>query len=73
MIAMTEVCKPAKAGDFLKKAIALTSTREMEDLLSELPIVPEDNWNFDAAHPEKGWQTGKLHWVPVGRERGRAT
>ncbi len=58
--------------DFINKAIKASTATDIRGLLSELPIVSEDDYNWDEENPSKGWQPGKFHWVPVGRDRGNA-
>jgi hypothetical protein len=57
---------------FIAKAIKATTSSDIKGLVSELPIVPDDDYAFTEENPENGWQPGKFHWVPVGRERGNA-
>ncbi len=57
---------------FIGKAIKATTCSDIKGLLSELPIVPDDDYTYSRDNPEKGWQSGKFHWIPVGRERGNA-
>lgn len=57
-------------SEFLVKAIAATSTKTIRDLLHELPIVPEGEYQFDKNDPTRGWKEGSLHWYPVGGDRG---
>jgi hypothetical protein len=57
---------------FIAKAIRATTSSDIRGLLSELPIVPDDDYTYSKDNPEKGWQPGKFHWIPVGRDRGNA-
>ncbi len=57
---------------FLKDAVRVSNTLEMEELIGQLPIVPADDYIFDEDEPENTWQAGKFHWLPVGRDRGNA-
>jgi hypothetical protein len=57
---------------FARRLTAATSTKAVKDLLASLPIVPENDYNFDPRHPEQGWKPGYFHWYPVGGERGNA-
>ena len=41
-------------------------------LLTKLPIAPEGCEYFDRDDPKRKWVPGKLHWVPVGMQRGNA-
>jgi hypothetical protein len=57
---------------FLKEAQAATSSKAIKNLLAQLPITAEKDYTFDEDAPQNGWQEGKLHWFPVGRDRGNA-
>jgi hypothetical protein len=57
---------------FLAQALDATNTKAIRDLLSGLPIVPENEYVFSKHDPERGWRAGHFHWFPVGRERGNA-
>ena len=59
-------------ADFIAKAIKATTSTDVEGVLSELPITPEDNYAYDENNPENGWRPGYFHWLPVGKERGNA-
>lgn len=59
-------------ADFIAKAMLATTSVDVMGLLSELPIAAEEEYSFDEERPEVGWQPGKFHWIPVGRERGNA-
>lgn len=61
-----------KPADFIAQAARATTTADVEALLAQLPIVPEEGYAFSEETPEQGWQPGKFHWIPVGRERGNA-
>src|SRR5262249_55019998 len=50
---------------------AKTSTA-VEKLLKEIPVVDETAYLWIDTEPAKGWQPGKVHWIPVGRDRGNA-
>ena len=72
---MTELTLLGHAVDptaFITKAIKATTSSDIKGLLSELPIVPDDDYAYTKENPEKGWQPGKFHWIPVGRDRGNA-
>jgi hypothetical protein len=70
MIAPTLLSDHVSAKDFISRAMTTTTSAEIEALLAELPIASEHEYAFDEANPEHGWQVGKFHWIPVGRERG---
>ena len=57
---------------FVRQALQATETKAIRDLLSSLPIVPENEYVFAESDPERGWRPGHLHWYPVGRDRGNA-
>lgn len=57
---------------FFATATKATTTADVEGLLGRLAIVSEHEYSYDEDSPEVGWQPGKFHWVPVGRERGNA-
>jgi hypothetical protein len=60
-----------KSRQLAEKLLAARTTRGVEDILRELPIVEYDAYQWDKS-PTDGWQSGWLHWVPVGRDRGNA-
>lgn len=59
-------------SDFIAKASKAITTLDVEGILSELPITSEDDYPYNEEDPQYGWQEGKFHWIPVGRERGNA-
>lgn len=61
-----------KPDAFLRQAVQATTVKAMTSLLSQLPIVSENDYALDAANPAKGWVEGKLHWMPLGKDRGNA-
>jgi hypothetical protein len=61
-----------KPDAFLRQAVQATTVKAMTTLLSQLPIVSENDYAFDASNPAKGWVEGKLHWMPLGKDRGNA-
>lgn len=57
--------------DVLNRIFAARSTAHIEDILSLLPVVPVEEYHWISNVDRHGaWQRGKLHWVPVGRNRG---
>ena len=68
----TNLANHVTPATFLAQAIKATSSLDIEALLAQLPITPEDEYIYDEDNPEMGWQHGKFHWMPVGRERGNA-
>lgn len=68
----TLLSEHVNAKDFIARAIRATTSADIEALLAELPITSEHDYAFDEEHPEQGWQPGKFHWIPVGRDRGNS-
>jgi hypothetical protein len=66
---LSDLFNPA---DFLRQALEITNVRAIVSLLDQLPVVSEDEYVFDAKNPERGWVEGKLHWIPLGKDRGNA-
>lgn len=72
MIKPTSLSDHAQPREFMAAALKATTLADVESLLSKLAITPEEQYIFDEDNPENGWQPGKFHWIPVGRERGNA-
>ncbi|MBK9126362.1 MAG: hypothetical protein IPM13_00975 [Phycisphaerales bacterium] len=72
MIEPTLLSNSVKPAEFLGQALRATTTADVEALLAQLPITAEDQYAFNEEQPESGWQEGRLHWLPVGKERGNA-
>lgn len=72
MVEPTSLSAHVKSTEFISRAIKASTSREIDALLTQLPVTPEDQYPFDEEHPESGWQPGRFHWVPVGRDRGNA-
>lgn len=72
MISNTLLGEHVKPVEFMAQALRATTTADVEALLGRLPITPEDEYAFTEEDPAAGWQEGRFHWVPVGRERGNA-
>lgn len=70
MVTSTLLSDYVTAKEFIADAIKATTSAEIEALLAKLPITSEHEYAFDEANPEQGWQAGKFHWIPVGRDRG---
>lgn len=66
---LSDFCKPM---DFLTQAVDVTSVSKMNALLKQLPIVDESEFLYDPKNQAQGWQEGKLHWIPLGMDRGNA-
>lgn len=63
---------PATATpDLLNRLFKARTTAHIEAVMAGLPIVPTDHYQWISAEERSApWQQGKLHWVPVGRDRG---
>jgi len=72
MIEPTKLESSVFPADFLKAAIRASTSRDVEALLRQLPITPEEQYAFEEDRPESGWREGYYHWTPVGRDRGNA-
>lgn len=72
MIQPTPLSKSVKPADFIGQALRAVTSADVEAVLTQLPITPEDQYVFNEEEPEAGWVTGNFHWIPVGRERGNA-
>lgn len=72
MIKPTDFPSNLNGKEFLKALMETATTKAVEDLLSKLPIMDVNSYHYEADTPEAGWQEGKFHWVPVGRDRGNA-
>lgn len=70
MVAPFCIADHVNETEFLSRAVAATSVDAISALLSQLPIVDEQDYIFDRQSPEKSWISGKLHWYPVGGDRG---
>lgn len=58
--------------DLLSTLLSVKTTAAVQELLIDLPVVDETEYSWTDVEPAKGWQPGKLHWIPVGRDRGNA-
>jgi hypothetical protein len=57
--------------ELLAQLVQVRSTGQVETVLAKLPVVPPEAYQWLSAEDRSGpWQAGKLHWVPVGRDRG---
>ena len=59
-------------AEFLAQATNISTAKAMASLLNQLPIVGENDYIFDSRNPERSWLEGKLHWMPLGKDRGNA-
>jgi hypothetical protein len=57
--------------DILNRLLNARTTAATEAILARLPIVSPDDYQWDYGDKRVGkWQPGRLHWLPVGLERG---
>lgn len=57
--------------ELLRSLLSARTSAEVEATMATLPIVPcEDYQWLSAKERSAAWRPGKLHWVPVGRDRG---
>lgn len=71
-MAGTKMTSLLDSPDLLLLLLSAKTTAAVETLLKELPVVNETEYEWNDNEPGKGWQPGKLHWVPVGRDPGNA-
>src|SRR2546425_9578224 len=72
MIEPTKLADVVTPATFLASAAKTTTAADVEGLLAKLPVVSEHDYSYHEDDPGAGWQAGKFHWIPVGRERGNA-
>lgn len=70
MIAPTLISDHVSPSEFISQASKAITSADIEGLLAKLPITSEHDYSYDEENPEQGWQPGKFHWIPVGRDRG---
>lgn len=58
--------------ELLASLLSANTTAAITHLLGELPVVDETTYIWTEKEPHNGWQAGRLHWIPVGRDRGNA-
>lgn len=58
--------------DFIEQAMSAKTTAQIEALLAKLPIASEHEFIYDSAGQTNGWRQGRLHWMPVGLDRGNS-
>jgi hypothetical protein len=62
---------PINAPDLLQRLMMARTTVQTEAVMAGLPIVSLEKFQWLSGDERSGpWQPGKLHWVPVGRDRG---
>jgi hypothetical protein len=64
--------KTLQSFDVMQGLLAAKSSTAIEDLLRQLPVVGETDYVWNESSPSAGWQAGRLHWIPIGRDRGNA-
>lgn len=72
MLKMTSLGDHVSPVTFITSAIRASTVFDVKALLSQLPIIPEDEYTYDPENPTAGWRPGNFHWIPVGGERGNA-
>jgi hypothetical protein len=59
------------APDLLTRLLDARTTAQVEAIIAGMPVVPPEQYQWLSEEERSGpWQPGKLHWVPVGRDRG---
>ncbi|MBV8753832.1 MAG: hypothetical protein JO328_13310 [Hyphomicrobiales bacterium] len=59
------------APDLFPRLLSARTTAQVEAIMIDLPIISPKQYQWISADERSGpWQPGKLHWVPVGRDRG---
>jgi len=57
--------------ELLGRLLDAQATSQVEAIMAGLPIVPPEQYQWlSAEERSSAWQPGKLHWVPVGKDRG---
>ena len=56
----------------LSHLLQAKTTASVNNLLKDLPIADDAAYTWTSSDPAAGWQPGRLHWIPVGRDRGNA-
>lgn len=70
MIKPADLRKHVDPNVFIREIQNAVTTKRVDALLAQLPIVGENQYVYDPKDPYKGWQEGEFHWVPVGLDRG---
>jgi len=59
--------------ELLNELVAARTAFDVDAILSRVPVVPLEDYHWISNSERHGaWQPGKLHWIPVGRNRGNA-
>jgi hypothetical protein len=72
MIKPTDLRKHVDPAVFVKNIVEAVTTKRVEALLAQLPVVGVNDYVFNPKDPYQGWKEGMFHWYPVGGERGNA-
>lgn len=72
MINATSLPDSIDAKAFLDQLLEAATTKSVNELISQLPIVDDKSYVFNAKTLGVGWVEGKFHWHPVGGDRGNA-
>ncbi len=57
--------------DLLTRLLDARTTAQVEAIMAGMLVVPPEQYQWLSEEERSGlWQPGKLHWVPVGRDRG---
>ena len=58
-------------SNLLERLLAARTSAQVETIMADLPIVPPEQYQWISGDERSStWQPGKLHWIPVGRDRG---
>lgn len=67
----TDVTQWVDGSKFAVQLASARNTSAMRDVLAQLQVVDETSYLY-SDKPATGWQEGKLHWYPVGKDLGNA-
>lgn len=70
MIKPVDIRKHVDPDKFIQEVLTAVTTKRVDALMAELPIVEDDAYIFNPKDPYQGWKEGFFHWFPVGGERG---
>src|SRR5712671_5481124 len=71
-MATTKTSSLLESPELLLTLLSTKATGAVEKLLKELLVVDQTAYLWTDDDPGKNWQPGKLHFIPVGRDRGNA-
>jgi len=72
MTKATDITKFVDPVQVLRSTLGAITSQAIEAILAGLPIVPETDYSYNPKNPAGTWQSGKLHWYPVGNDGGNA-